>query len=87
MKVFIKTLNGRTIALEVASTQLVDTLKNLISNKEGIPPQQQRLVHSGRPLENGTTLQDSKVYEGATIHLLLNKKAGETMRVCQVSNG
>lgn len=81
MKVFIKTLNGRTVALEVGSNELVDTLKNLISSKEGIPPQQQRLVHSGKPLENGITLHASKVYEGATIHLLLNKKAGDTMRL------
>ena len=81
MRVFVKTLNGRTIAFEVGSTDLVDTLKNLISTKESIPPQQQRLVHSGRPLENGISLQESKVYDGATVHLLLNKKAGDTMRL------
>ena len=82
MKVFIKTLSGRTLSLEVSPNQPVETLKNLISEREGIPSHQQRLVHGGRPLENGTTLQDCKVTDGGTIHLIRNdKRAGETMRL------
>ena len=79
MHIFIKTLSGRTLSLEVTPQNLVDDLRAIISDKEGIPPYQQRLVYSGRPLENGRTLQDYNVTADATIHLI--KSVGETMRL------
>lgn len=79
MQVFIKTLSGRTLSLEVTPQHRVEDLRAIISDKEGTPPHQQRLVYSGRPLESGHLLQDYNVTAEATIHLI--KRSGDTMRL------
>lgn len=75
-QIYIKTLQGKSITLEVNDDDTIESVKKKINDIEGIPLDQQRLVFNGKQLEDANTLKDYMIDADSTIHLVLRLRGG-----------
>ncbi|XP_043324864.1 NEDD8-like [Cervus canadensis] len=76
----VKTLTGKEIEIDIEPTDKVERIKERVEEKEGIPPQQQRLIYSGKQMNDEKTAADYKILGGSVLHLVLALRGGGGLR-------
>merc|ERR1712157_73557 len=76
MQLFVKTLTGKTVSIEVEEGEAIEDVKAKIAEKEGVPPEQQRIIFGGQQLQDGKTIDDYDIEDDCTLHLVLRLRGG-----------
>eukprot|EP01087_Luapelamoeba_hula_P003800 TRINITY_DN13650_c0_g1_i1.p2 TRINITY_DN13650_c0_g1~~TRINITY_DN13650_c0_g1_i1.p2 ORF type:complete len:100 (+),score=10.72 TRINITY_DN13650_c0_g1_i1:30-302(+) len=72
MRIFVKTLTGKTVSLEVVQSETIETVKVKLQDRDGIPTESQRLLFAGAQLEDCYTLAHYAISHESTVHLVLS---------------
>jgi len=79
MCIFVKTLNGKTITIEVDAEEEISKIKQKVKDKEGIPPHEQRLIYAGKQLEDDQKLSSYNIMRDSTLHLVIRLPGGSLL--------